>query len=175
MAKNAQTEAKASQDVTAPHDPETGELVATPAQTTPTITAGSGDEFDLDTADATTISPLRQVTLPVLKFADGKRIFFKAISKIELGTELTQGTRGRPKMEPAEIMKVQGPQGALRVLICGKVLASELRDNYPNDSYVGRWFAAQKFAPIGEKQYATYHIIEIADPTAPRAPAAIAT
>ena len=129
--------------------------------------AGAGDEFAISAEAASSIEAVRQVTLPVLKFEAGQRIYFKIVEAIAKGKEMKQGRGGKPKMEPAEIIKIMGPAGGLRVLIAGAVLAAELRENYPEDAYVGRWFACQKFAPVGDKTYATYHIIEIADPRRP--------
>ena len=137
----------------------------------PAHNAISADDFSFNHAIAHVAEPVRQVTLPVLKFEAGQRIVFKAISEIHPGKEMSEGRAGKTKMEPADLLKVQSAGGAQRVLIVSAVLKSELMENYPDHGYVGRWFACQKFAPAGEKKYATFHIIELADPTAKMAAA----
>lgn len=108
----------------------------------------------------------KMVTIPILQWPDGARIVFTPISAIVLGKEMKGERAGTVKMEPAELLDIKATNGEVRRLIVGSVLASELREAYPKDAYVGKWFRAAKFAPNSEKgkRYATYEIHEIEPP-----------
>lgn len=112
------------------------------------------------------LTPVRNVTVPTLKFPDGSRIAVKIISKIEKGKEMKEGRGGKPKMEPADVAQVMRlSTGEVVQLIFGTVLKSEIEDAYPEHSYVGKCFVIEKHAKAVGKTYATYSVTEVADPT----------
>ncbi len=118
----------------------------------------------------TTTSPIkvaRQVTVPVLQWPNDTAIIFSPLDAIKDGKELKNTRGGKANFGPARLMTIRGQKkDVLRVLIVGTVLEGELTENYPNDSYVGKWFTANKIAPneAKEQRYATYQIMEIEKP-----------
>lgn len=100
------------------------------------------------------------VTLPVIKLAAGVQRFVHFDGPMHIGKDTGQVMNGK-KMEPATVANVTdletGEQG---VLICATVLAGELRNAYPDDSYVGKGFAVT-LIKVPEKKYNMYEILEI--------------
>ena len=102
----------------------------------------------------------KAVTLPIVKLAAGvaRYVFFDGPMRI--GKDTGQVMNGK-KMEPATIADVTdletGEQGQL---ICATVLAGNLRETYPDDSYVGKRFAIT-LIKVPEKKYNLYEILEI--------------
>jgi len=132
-------------------DPETGEVTTLPVL---------AEEFNATTVS---VKVKKQVTMPVLSWPEGATIVFKAVDAIRQGKEVKGSRGGAVKMEPADVMTVEAPNGAMRQLIVGAVLKAELQEGYTNDSYVGKWFQATKHAPNAAKgkRYATYSIQEV--------------
>lgn len=116
--------------------------------------------------DRSAIKVKKLITVPVLRFPSGSELCIRFGTPIKIGKELAEGKGGKPKMAPAEVATVQAMDGSIRQLVCGTVLAGNLRMEYPDDSYVGLWFYIKKFAPdeARGKDYSTYEIMEIFDP-----------
>jgi len=119
--------------------------------------------------DPKNIKVLKNVTLPQLKWKDEVPFYITIKGTIFKAKETTKG-RARPATEGAVTAPVQPPElvevldlttGELAHLITGTVLAIELRDTYPNDSYVGHSFMITKHKIEGNKRYSTYSIQEI--------------
>lgn len=154
---------------------ETGEIVSM-KEATGAVAVTDDDEFyGLEQA---IIDPVRQVTIPVLKWPANGEVICKITNNFVVGKEVVRS----PPMAPPTLCVVQGVRGQLRTLIVGSVLKSELMEAYPDHGYVGRWFAFKKKAPekfmneAGEmvtKRYATYMILEIRDPEANLNPKAL--
>lgn len=111
---------------------------------------------------------VKRVSVAVLPWTEGASITFSPQTKIVVGKvidEKAKGDDGEAK-KPASIMQIMSAAGAVRLLVVGKMIEGELKENYPGDSYVGKWFFATKFAPnkARGKRYATYEISEIEDP-----------
>lgn len=104
----------------------------------------------------------RQVTVPVLQFAPGQTIVFAVKSAIK------QSNVSDGKMGPAQVCEVVAPNGSLRLLVVGKVLQGALTNGYPNDGYVGKWFAVTKLAERKRSaqglEYSDYGVAEIEPP-----------
>lgn len=130
---------------------------------------------------------VRQVTIPVLKWQAGLSIVCQVTSPFKLGKDISSVTKMLPPhLTVAKILTQRG-NTALRTLIIGAVLKEELEGQYPNESYVGRWFTMRKLArekfinqlgEMTEKRYSLYQVLEITDPTvlgikAPREPRAL--
>ena len=115
--------------------------------------------------DGVQVKLRRRVTIPVLPFQNGMTIICRILDAIHDGKEVKVGSRG-PKMGKARLVTIEATTGMQRTLVVGTVLEAELEENYPNDTYVGAWFAITKIAPNvqREKDYATYEIIEIDPP-----------
>ena len=107
----------------------------------------------------------KRVTIPTLKFPDESEIVFIAGSPIRQGKEIKEGRGGKPKMAPAMVMEIGSPTGEVMMLVCGTILQNELESAYPNHSYVGKWFYVKKHAKAPGKDYNTYTIQEIENPT----------
>jgi hypothetical protein len=135
---------------------------ASETNTAVAVTSGVDAAFTTVSGEAGYVIKKR-VTLPVLPFANGATIVCKFITAIHTGKQLKETQRG-PKMGPAEIATVESVSGMQCTLICGEVLRNEIRENYPEDGYVGLWFHMHKIAPRGDRRYATYAITEIEPP-----------
>lgn len=112
---------------------------------------------------------VKKITLPLLKFADGRTLYFRAESKIFTGKDIKQtagkDSEGKPKkMEPAQLMNVVDlATGEDSQIIVGAVLKGNLEEHYPKNTYVGRCFQATQHKIEG-KRYKNYTICEIEDP-----------
>lgn len=102
----------------------------------------------------------KRVTVPVLAFPPGATYVCRIIDGIHL-SEVEDS-----KFGPARICHVEAPNGEVRILICGEVLATALARAYPDDGYVGAWFQVTKLLPREGKRYADYSIAEIESPLA---------
>lgn len=109
---------------------------------------------------------IKQVTVPVLTWPEGHSLTFEAVAPIYTGKVIEEKRGGDADKKPAELMHIRSPAGQLRQIVVGAVLKGELTENYPNDSYVGKWFFATKYEPnrARKQRYATYAVVEIADP-----------
>jgi hypothetical protein len=168
MAKHPHNDDKSKSKPTEVIDGKTGEVTThtAPAASGAVVPVGN-DDFAATTLP--TVKVKRQITVPTLTWPENTSIIFKAVGKIHQGKELKNTRGGKANFGAAEILHIQAPNGALRAIVIGAVLKSELQDNYPNDSYEGKWFRAHKFAPNAakEQRYATYMVEEIEDPTQP--------
>ena len=110
----------------------------------------------------------KSVTRPVLKIEkNGKPVYFRIDSTIRVAEKME---KGREKLDangipvpPPHIMDVTNLEtGEENTVVCNSVLQSELESNYADGDYVGRCFSVEKFAPAGDKRYATFSIAELA-------------
>lgn len=164
-------------------DPATGELVNADQAAAAGIVTGraapatpaeeSDDEFFYN-PELAEVDPVRQVTIPVLKWNAGVSLVVQITIPIKKGKDLK--AQGKSKFEAPNVTIVKAVKGQLRTLILGTILDQELREAYPNDAYVGRWFAMKKLpkrifvdptdGATKERAYYEYQIIEISDPSA---------
>jgi hypothetical protein len=147
--------AKAATVVKETIDNETGEIVKLAPNKLDEFSGGKGHVI------------VKRVSVPVLQWPEGMTLTFSPLTKIEVG-KVIEGKKDdddKPA-KPAHIMQVMGVGGSVRLLVVGTVIEGNLKENYPNDSYVGKWFAATKFEPnrARKQRYATYEISEIEDP-----------
>lgn len=135
--------------------------------TVTTVAADAPAPIPSEFAGSTTqLAVKRQVTVPVLQWASGA-IIFSPLDPIKEGKELKNTRGGKANFGVARLMTIRGQKkDVLRTLIVGTVLEGELTENYPDNSYVGKWFTANKIAPNEAKgqRYATYQIMEIEKP-----------
>lgn len=166
------------------HDPVTGEVVEQDTAQAVMDEQSANDALGIMGSDGEFLIPdqfkpeiIKQVTVPLLKWEIGKPIYALVKEPIYQAHPVPGQT-----MQPPHLAQVMGAQGQLRLIIVGAVLKSEFERNYPDGSYVGKWFAMKKIAPtqsvaddgtVTAKRYATYQIIEIRDPRAPSSVAAI--
>ncbi len=106
---------------------------------------------------------IRQVTVPLLKFAVDVPLFIRSEGKIYKGKEI-KGTKGGVKMEPADLMRVVNLEtGEIAEVIVGALFKDTLTEEYPDHAYVGKCFSiVQK--KIEGKRYKGYVISEIEAP-----------
>lgn len=133
----------------------------------------AADSTELDTItnkaafDPSKIKVLKNVTLPQWKWKEDKAHYFTVKGSIFQAKEITGGRKpvvkeGVAPVKPPELMEVVNLEtGELVHLIAGTVLATELREQYPNDTYVGKSFSVTKNKIADNKRYATYSITEI--------------
>jgi hypothetical protein len=115
----------------------------------------------VSTFDRSKFKIVRQVTLPLWKWNDDETKYFRIDGEIRIGKPV-KATEGQKQMEPAHIASVTNLETNVACeVIVGAVLHSELAENYPNNGYVGKSFAATKTKITG-KRYAGYSISEIA-------------
>lgn len=88
----------------------------------------------------------KNVTLPAIKLVEGQPVVLRVLSAIKQGRVMKdRKDKDGNTMKPAEIMDVvllneDGSDGAEGVIVCGKSIGDTLRNEYPNDSYVGKTF-----------------------------------
>ena len=108
----------------------------------------------------------RQVTRSVLKQYDKEPFAIKCEGAIyQAQDDPEQRVTRRDAMKdapPPELMNVVNmASGELQTLVVNKVLASELRRNYPNDGYVGKVLLICRDQAASDKRYKTYRIVEL--------------
>ena len=112
---------------------------------------------------------VRSVTRPVLKIEAGKEpVAVLVQSVIRMATDTGEGRAKKgddgKALPPPELMDVVNlVTGEESVVVVNSVLGSELREKYPNDSYVDKAFYLAKTAPnaAAGKRYATFTIKEV--------------
>lgn len=118
-----------------------------------------GDLVGIDTDPAfiaaESLRIVKRVTIPVLAFREGTTILCRFAEAIR-ESEVDDG-----KMGPAKIAQIEARDGTIRLLIVGEVLHTSLSRAYPEDSYVGKWFAIEKREPRADKRYRDYTITEV--------------
>jgi hypothetical protein len=100
----------------------------------------------------------KRVTMPVLPFPVGATYVCRILDAIHVSDVEDS------KFGPARVCQVEAPNGEVRLLIAGEVLATALARAYPDDGYVGAWFQITKQVPREGKRYADYAIAEIDPP-----------
>jgi len=101
---------------------------------------------------------LKQVTLPVIKLVKDVPLYMWVKGPMHVGKKIDD------QKEAATIMEIVDCEtGQLGLVICGAVMAKELNEGYPGDSYVGKFFEVTP-TRVPEKRYNIYSICEIADP-----------
>lgn len=109
------------------------------------------------------------LTRPVLKFVTDKARYVKIEGAIYIGKEMKQKD-GDKKKEPAHLADVIDLEsGELAQIIVNAVPLSVLNENYPNDTYVGKCFSITRQSRQPGKQYDSFKVEEIEDPTPPKA------
>lgn len=110
---------------------------------------------------------VKHVTRELLKPDFDTPVFIKIESEMIHAVEDEKSRKGKNSdMAPPILMDVIELQtGAVSVMIVPAVLESELKDNYPENSYVNKCFRVQKIKLEGKK-YSGWKIQEIAVKTA---------
>ena len=108
---------------------------------------------------------VRAVTVPLHQLREGSVLHCKVEGPMELGKP-EPAVEGKPPKEPVTLMRVINLEtGELEQIICGAALRGIFKDNYPNDSYVGKGFTItvgeQKKSKNGGGSYNTYLVDEI--------------
>lgn len=107
------------------------------------------------------------LTRPILKFIKDEPRYVKFEGKIYLGKEMKQKAGDDKKKEPAHLADVIDlTTGELAQIIINAVPMSVLKENYPDDSYVGKCFAITRQSRKEGKAYDPFLVEEIEDPTA---------
>lgn len=117
----------------------------------------------------------RNVTLPLLKQAEGERVAIAFISNIYLGRELKTARGGAERRKPAHLAKIVNLlTGELMSYICATFVKSELMEGYPSSGYVGKAFVIKRGPTkqgAGTNKYNTYDIQEVKVPAGIKLPA----
>lgn len=105
------------------------------------------------------------LTVPVIRQKEGETVYITVTSPMFVGNPIKQigGDGKEQKREPATLMRVRDLQdgGVEKHYICTAVVKGNLRDQYPDDTYVGHSFMIRKGAKSEGKQYRDMEIIEI--------------
>lgn len=113
--------------------------------------------------DPSKLKVKRQVTLPILKLMPDTPVYVRIDGAIFEGKQLKRGDQ--ENMKPADLMNVTDlVTGESMQIVCGEVLKSTLREEYPNDGYVGKAFRITKGKrkdKEGGRGYFTYAIAEL--------------
>lgn len=158
-------------------DAETGEVLtqAPPAETGPGGTGTAIATTDdtgrkLVTRGGMMFRVARQVTRAVLPMKvdpdseaeaatlpDHLQVVCKIIETIYIGKPVQNSAI----KQPAELAPIESTEGEERLLVVNAVLKKELDENYPDNSYVGRWFAITKHRKRPGKKYNNFSIMEL--------------
>lgn len=111
----------------------------------------------------------QQVTVPVLKQDSGETVAIKIVAPIlvedqfdtkideETGEIIKQTFKG--KINVGRVTELTS--GQLFQYVFNAISASEIRNAYPDESYVGKSFLIKKLAVVAGKRYKEVQIIEI--------------
>lgn len=115
-----------------------------------------------------------QVNVPTLKHDTGKAITVQILlpirteissreEEVTLSTgEVVKGT----KENPINVVRVRELSSGLQFnYVCNAITASEFRRAYPEDAYVGKFFAIRKLGVVAGKRYKGVEILEIEGPS----------
>ena len=117
----------------------------------------------------TAYKAVEQVTVPVLKHDSGETVAFEIVQPIlaednfeteidkKTGEVLSQTFKG--KINVGRVRELSS--GQLFQYVFNAISASELRNAYPNDGYVGKSFAIKKLDLVAGKRYKEVQIVEI--------------
>lgn len=103
------------------------------------------------------------LTLPLLKMAEGSPIYIKFTAPHFVGKQVAEAD-GKKKEPPIMANVVNLPTGELVQIMLGSVLVGILRDEYPNDAYVGKGFEimlTEKKRGRNGGNYNTYKVAEL--------------
>lgn len=141
-----------------------------------TASAATTQTTDMDpkanaAAPALKFKVAKHVTLPLLKIAPEKPLYVKIVDAIfkakpQAGSRAESAANkpeaeGSKKKQPPELAHcIDLTTGEHCQIIIGTVLGAELRETYPDNSYVGHSFQIIQHKVQG-KDYATYSITEI--------------
>ena len=104
----------------------------------------------------------RQVTRPLLKHSPGQLVNIEILSPMYEGRELSN-TQIKQRATLVNVRNLDADASdAEYIYIVSSVLASVLKEEYPNNTYVGAWLGIYKLAPdeARGKRYNTYSIVE---------------
>lgn len=115
--------------------------------------------------DPKRVKVLKAVTLPVLSFKAaeaGVPLYLKFTGAIFVGKALKPAAGKEQAEKPADLAHVVNlATGELCQLVLPEVVKSNLRETYPQDSYVGKSFAIAKLGQRAGKRYVDYSVLEI--------------
>lgn len=103
---------------------------------------------------------VEQVTIPILKYNDGDVIVITPQLPISEEDQIDDKT-GEVKGKINVVRVVEFGTGQLFNVVLGTVAAGELRDAYPEHSYVGKTFALRKIGLVAGKRYKDVQIVEV--------------
>lgn len=113
----------------------------------------------------------RRVNLPILKHEDGETIAVRIDMPINEEATTRDITVRNPETGQPMAVTQEGVINVVRVteIYCGEpfnlvlsvMAAGDLRDAYPEHSYVGRTFAIQKVGLVQGKRYKQVNVVEI--------------
>jgi hypothetical protein len=115
----------------------------------------------------TEFTPKRKklLTRPVLKLEQDKPVYVKIEIPMFIGKVIKKKDEEDDK-EPATIINcIDLTSGEPVQIVANAVLKSVLREEYPEESYVGKCFSVTKQSRQPGKRYNPFHIEEIEDPT----------
>ena len=113
---------------------------------------------------------IKRVTMPTLKLMPNEPVYVKILDAIFKARpqKLKEGEKEKDQKKPPMLFNVTNLEtGEAMQLVAGAVVQSEITENYPKDSYVGKCFMivkGKKKDLSGGRGYFTYEIAEIEDP-----------
>lgn len=109
-------------------------------------------------SDAPKFKKVRQVTLQVLKLTKNQARYIGILSPIFSGKKIDD------QKEAAQLVKaVDLETGEMGLVICPKIMQSELNANYPGESYVRKCFEIV-VTPVPGARYNNVALCEVAEP-----------
>lgn len=108
----------------------------------------------------------KHVTMPTLKLVPDVPAYVKITDKIFEGKSQPAKDGETAKKPPMIFNVINLETGEVCQMVAGKVVESEITENYPKDSYVNKCFMIIKGKKkgSGDRGYFTYEIAEIEEP-----------
>lgn len=105
------------------------------------------------------------LTLPLLKLKEGESVYIKFTAPTFIGKQIAAQEGEKVSKEPPVMANVIDlPTGELVQIMLGSVLQGILRDEYPDDAYVGKGFQimlTEKKRGRNGGNYNTYKVAEL--------------
>lgn len=133
------------------HDEETGEVT-----NNDNAVVVRGDFGLVETGE---FEVVRHVSVPMLEVPAGAMFIARMVDKMRVLKPL-DGVK--PEFPGDHIAStIEATTGAVRLFTWSSVFKSEMERDYPNDSYVGKWFQITKLPKKRGKRYFAFAISEV--------------
>ena len=139
------------------HDQETGEVLPPRGGA---VTTRQPAQFTFGQVNTGGFKIAKYVSVPMLEVPEGMSFICQLFDKVK-ELEPIEGQKRKFKDSKHYASTIKAPNGEARLFTWNTVFKSEMEKNYPDDSYVGKWFQITRLPIKRGKDYATFAINEI--------------